>query len=237
MPSSTGRSPDAVNIPQTAAFLKRRVQTRVSVRISRQGPFSTTERPVWQRSRWPSGEQGGVCRWLRRHAYHHRQACACRCHTAARIFSQTLARRVCQDFRAAFPCGRRPPGVAASSPQDLGMDRLAEAFPYGCATPIRHPQSSVALRFEAATHMPRYFHTHKQGILCPCRPILTSLELRAQIPDGRFGRARLGDCHLVAYPGEDRLVVDKVDIHAMGGLIEGWARVSPREGRFHLACL
>jgi len=40
------------------------------------------------------------------------------------------------------------------------MDRLAEAFPYGCATPIRHPQSSVALRFEAATHMPRYFHTH-----------------------------------------------------------------------------
>ena len=128
----------------------------VSVRISRQGPFSTTERPVWQRQT----EQGGVCRWLRRHAYHHRQACACRCHTAARIFSQTLALRVCQDFRAAFPCGRRPPGVAASSPQDLGMDRLAEAFPYGCATPIRHPQSSVALRFEAATHMARYFHTH-----------------------------------------------------------------------------
>ena len=80
------------------------------MRISRQGPFSTTERPVWQRQT----EQGGVCRWLRRHAYHHRQACACRCHTAARIFSQTLARRVCQDFRAAFPCGRRPPGVAAS---------------------------------------------------------------------------------------------------------------------------
>ena len=84
--------------------------TVVSVRISRQGPFSTTERPVWQRQT----EQGGVCRWLRRHAYHHRQACACRCHTAARIFSQTLARRVCQDFRAAFPCGRRPPRVAAS---------------------------------------------------------------------------------------------------------------------------
>ena len=82
----------------------------VSVRISRQGPFSNTKRPVWQRQT----EQGGVCRWLRRHAYHHRQACACRCHTAARIFSQTLARRVCQDFRAAFPCGRRPPGVAAS---------------------------------------------------------------------------------------------------------------------------
>ena len=75
----------------------------------------------------------------------------------------------------------------------------------------------------------------KQGILCLCRPILISLELRAQIPDGRFGRARLGDCHLVACLGEDRLVVDKVDIHAMGGLIEGWARVSPREGRFHLA--
>ena len=82
----------------------------MSVRISRQGPFSTTERPVWQRQT----EQGGVCRWLRRHAYHHRQACACRCHTAARIFSQTLARRVCQDFRAAFPCRRRPPRVAAS---------------------------------------------------------------------------------------------------------------------------
>lgn len=62
-----------------------------------------------------------------------------------------------------------------------------------------------------------------------------SLELRAQIPDGRFGRARLGDCHLVAYLGEDRLVVDKADIHAIGGLIEGWARVSPRDGRFHLA--
>jgi len=65
---------------------------------------------VWQRQT----EQGGVCRWLRPHAYHHRQACACRCHTAARIFSQTLARRVCQDFRAAFPCRRRPPRVAAS---------------------------------------------------------------------------------------------------------------------------
>ena len=87
-----------------------RSRGRVSVRISRQGPFSTTERPVWQRQT----EQGGVCRWLRRHAYHHRQACACRCHTAARIFSQTLARRVCQDFRAAFPCRRRPPRVAAS---------------------------------------------------------------------------------------------------------------------------
>lgn len=62
-----------------------------------------------------------------------------------------------------------------------------------------------------------------------------SLELRAEIPDGRFGRASLGDCHLVAYLGEGRLVVDKVDIHAMGGLIEGWARVSPRDGRFHLA--
>gem|GEM_PF-1379806 len=65
---------------------------------------------MWQRQT----EQGEVCRWLQGHAYHHRQACACRCHTAARIFSQTLARRVCQDFRAAFPCGRRPPGVAAS---------------------------------------------------------------------------------------------------------------------------
>ena len=52
------------------------------------------------------------------------------------------------------------PERSRTDPQDLGMDRLAEAFPYGCATPIRHPQSSVALRFEAATHMPRYFHTH-----------------------------------------------------------------------------
>jgi len=53
------------------------------------------------------------------------------------------------------------PERSRTDPQDLGMDRLAEAFPYGCATPIRHPQSSVALRFEAATHMPRYFHTHQ----------------------------------------------------------------------------
>ena len=45
------------------------------------------------------------------------------------------------------------------------MDRLAEAFPYGCPThppQADHPQSSVALRFEAATHLPGYFHTHAE---------------------------------------------------------------------------
>jgi len=61
------------------------------------------------------------------------------------------------------------------------------------------------------------------------------LELRAEIPDGRFGRMRVDDCHLIAYLGDDRLLVDKMDVHAAGGLLEGWARVSPHEERFHLA--
>jgi|GEM_PF-864605 len=61
------------------------------------------------------------------------------------------------------------PERSRTDPRDLGMDRLAEAFPYGCATPIRHPQSSVALRLEAATHMPRYFHTHVAPCLCRFR--------------------------------------------------------------------
>ena len=74
------------------------------------------------------------------------------------------------------------PERSRTDPQDLGMDRLAEAFPYGCATPIRHPQSSVALRFEAATHMPRYFHTHP----APRATLLSPTRRRP--PDGK-GRA------------------------------------------------
>ena len=36
---------------------------------------------------------------------------------------------------------------------------IAEAFPCAAVNPIGHPQSSVSLRFEAATHMPGCFHT------------------------------------------------------------------------------
>ncbi len=61
------------------------------------------------------------------------------------------------------------------------------------------------------------------------------LELRAEIPDGRYGRMRVDDCHLIAYLGDDRLLVDKMDVHLAGGLLEGWARVSPRDDEFHLA--
>lgn len=60
------------------------------------------------------------------------------------------------------------------------------------------------------------------------------LELRAEMPNGHFGRASLEDCHVIAYLGRDRLLIDKVDIHAMRGLISGWARVTPHEDRFYL---
>ena len=89
-------------------------------------------------------------------------------HACQDIFTDT--RSAClSGFQGSMPlpaqtakCGslKACPERSRTDPQDLGMDRLAEAFPYGCATPIRHPQSSVALRFEAATHMPRYSHTH-----------------------------------------------------------------------------
>ena len=61
-----------------------------------------------------------------------------------------------------FPCQRR--WVAASSPKDLGMVLSVGDSHGGSAWPSRHPQSSVSLRFEAATHMPGYFHTHVHGV-------------------------------------------------------------------------
>jgi len=67
--------------------------------------------------------------------------------------------RVCAEFRAAF-MGRKKPWVAASSPQDLGMVPIAGALSLVSGKHIRHPQSSVSLRFEAATRMPEYLHTH-----------------------------------------------------------------------------
>ncbi|HPC95497.1 MAG TPA: hypothetical protein PLU87_11175 [Sedimentisphaerales bacterium] len=61
------------------------------------------------------------------------------------------------------------------------------------------------------------------------------LELHAEIPDGHFRRVRLDGCHLTAYVGEQRLLVDKIDIHMAGGLLEGWTRVSRRDDEFHFA--
>jgi hypothetical protein len=62
-----------------------------------------------------------------------------------------LSAHVNHDFSEPAPGAKR---VAASSPKGLGMDRIAAAFPCVCAThppQADHPQSSVALRFEAAT--------------------------------------------------------------------------------------
>lgn len=60
------------------------------------------------------------------------------------------------------------------------------------------------------------------------------LELNAEIPSGRLGRASLEDCHIVAYLGRSRLLIDRMDVHALNGLISGWARVTPHEGKFYL---
>lgn len=60
------------------------------------------------------------------------------------------------------------------------------------------------------------------------------LELHTEIPDGRFGQMSLNNCAIVAYLGRDRLLVDSVDIQAMGGLIKGWARVSPHKDSLYL---
>jgi len=85
------------------------------------------------------------------------------------------------------------PERSRTDPQDLGMDRLAEAFPYGCATPIRHPQSSVALRFEAATHMPRYFHTHPDKCLCEFRGKARFPPRSALCGSGKRSKAEFAD--------------------------------------------
>jgi len=55
--------------------------------------------------------------------------------------------------------GRKKPWVAASSPQDLGMVPIAWALSSVSGKHIRHPQSSVSLRFEAATRIQNIF-TH-----------------------------------------------------------------------------
>ncbi len=60
------------------------------------------------------------------------------------------------------------------------------------------------------------------------------LELNTRMPNGRLGQASLEDCHIVAYLGHNRLLIDRVDIHALRGLISGWARVTPHEGRYYL---
>ena len=47
-------------------------------------------------------------------------------------------------------------------PQDMGTVFVAGAIPCVGANPLRHPQSCVSLRFEAATRVPEYSHTHFQ---------------------------------------------------------------------------
>ncbi len=61
------------------------------------------------------------------------------------------------------------------------------------------------------------------------------LELHTKILGGRFGQVRLEDGHLLAYLGRDRFLIDRMDVHAMDGLIRGWARVSPHEGGLYMA--
>lgn len=61
------------------------------------------------------------------------------------------------------------------------------------------------------------------------------LELHTEIAGGRFGQVSLEDGYILAYLGRDRLLIDRMDVHAMDGLIQGWARVSPHEDSFYMA--
>ncbi|MDI6451250.1 hypothetical protein [Anaerobaca lacustris] len=63
------------------------------------------------------------------------------------------------------------------------------------------------------------------------------VELRAEIPGGRFAQAHLGDCHAVAYIGPNRLVVDRMDANLLGGVVKGWARASPHAGGVYLTAV
>ena len=63
------------------------------------------------------------------------------------------------------------------------------------------------------------------------------VELRAEMPDGRFARAQLGDCHAVAYIGPKRFVVDRMDAHVLGGVVKGWGRASPHAGGLYLTAV
>ncbi len=64
--------------------------------------------------------------------------------------------------RAAFLGGRRQPRGQSQGRRGLSVR----------ATHIRHPQSSVSLRFKAATHRPGCFHAHTALHACSTRPQL-----------------------------------------------------------------
>ena len=61
------------------------------------------------------------------------------------------------------------------------------------------------------------------------------LEIKAQIPDGRFGPAQVQDCNVVAYLGSRRFLIDKSTLNLLGGQIKGRARISPHAGELHLS--
>lgn len=63
------------------------------------------------------------------------------------------------------------------------------------------------------------------------------VELRAEMPDGRFAEAQLGDCHAMAYIGPKRFVVDRMDAHVLGGVVKGWGRASPHAGGLYLTAV
>lgn len=71
--------------------------------------------------------------------------------------------------------------------------------------------------------------------LRPLEPL--RVELHAEIPDGRFAQAQLGDCHVVAYVGPNRFVVDRMDAHVLGGVAKGWARARPHPDRVYLTAV
>lgn len=71
--------------------------------------------------------------------------------------------------------------------------------------------------------------------LRPLEPL--RVELHAQIPDGRFAQAQLADCHIVAYVGPNRFVVDRMDAHVLGGVAKGWARARPGPERVYLTAV
>ena len=94
--------------------------------------------------------------------------------------------------------GRKKPWVAASSPQDLGMVPIAWTLSFVSGKYIRHPQSSVSLRFEAATRMPEYLHTHHNHMPCPG---VTLTGIGPANPSGPFAWERQVTCH----PNRDML--------------------------------
>jgi hypothetical protein len=71
------------------------------------------------------------------------------------------------------------------------------------------------------------------GRVRPLEPI--RLELKTSFNGGRIGSAQVGDCQALAFLGRRRLLIDKLDMSAMGGHLSAWGQLSPHTGVLSLS--